>query len=337
MITLLTETAFAARKRERLLDFQAYQTEAEDLIRRLPNAARKLSDPDWLAGRDEAALMRLTYARADYGLDLLTLSYSAGADVESLQAFFPALLGYVEEYALYSEALNRTPEELRTQRAHIPIADLAYQDANRLLCFAILLGWQEYVPRIMAIIEYKNPRDAMLERLASIHTARPQPLPNGCTRSLPYSRTLAIFDARPADRAELMRSYLEGWYRASRDEPYYNAHSIGNQFLGYWSWEAAAITVALRIDDAPYRDHRCYPRDMADLGRTKATADTLFTPETRAIAGDACPIAGTWESIGFPTRRVEYVKEAAMRDLGSPYGSTVWRLIEINGSEIHST
>lgn len=332
MISLIPKAEFAMRKRDPMLDYQAYQTEAEDLLKRLPNAAKKLSDPSWLDGRDEAALLRLTYARAGYALDLISLSYSAGTGVESLRAFYPALLSYFEEYALYSEAFNRTPEGLRTQGPHIALGDVEFVDANRLLCFAILLGWQEYVPRIMAIIDYNNPlRDGMLERLSARYVERPHPLPTECLRHLPYYKTLAIFDAPADERIELMRDYLEEWYEASRREPYYDSHSKGNRFLGYWSWEAAAMTTALGIDDRLYRELAFYPRDMLDHSsgaRRAAGAVAPFALETRAKAGDACPVAGTWESIGIPTQRTAYPKDAELKDLGSPYGLTVWRLLE---------
>ena len=179
MNILIPEAEFERRKRDQLLDYQAYRTRAEDLIRRIPNAAKKLGDPEWLSGRgqDEGALLRLTHARTQYALDLLSLGYSAGHDIDALRAFFPALLGYVEEYARHSEAFNQTDEGLRTQGPHIAIQDVEFTDANRLLCFAILLGWQETIPRIMAIIDYNNPlRDGMLERLASVYMARPAQL-----------------------------------------------------------------------------------------------------------------------------------------------------------------
>jgi hypothetical protein len=268
MNILIPEAEFERRKRDQLLDYQAYRTRAENLIRRIPNAAKKLGDPEWLSGRgqDEGALLRLTHARTQYALDLLSLGYSAGHDIDALRAFFPALLDYVEEYAHHSEAFNQTDEGLRTQGPHIAIQDVEFTDANRLLCFAILLEWQETIPRIMAIIDYNNPlRDGMLERLASVYMARSTPLPSECTRHLPYQRTLAVFDASPAERPERMREYLEGWYAASRREPYYEQHTR-DRFLGYWSWEAAAITVALDIDNAGYRDLTFYPRDMAKFG-----------------------------------------------------------------------
>jgi hypothetical protein len=268
MLELISEAEFAAVRRDPLLGYREYQTEALDLIARIPRAGMKLGDPAWRAGRDEAALMRLTYARALYALDLLGLSYSAGMPVAALRDFYPALLGYSEEYALYSESFNATPRGARWPGAHLPLGDAGFNRANRLLCFAILLGWQHDIPRVMAIIDYNNPvRDGMLERIASIHMQRPAPLPSECTRQLPYCKTLAIVDASPADRPERMREYLDHWYEASRYEPYYDSHARGNQFLGYWSWEAAALTVALRIDDASYRDHAYYPRDMADCSR----------------------------------------------------------------------
>jgi hypothetical protein len=264
MLSLIPESEFASRKRERMLDYQPYFAEAEDLINRLPNAAKKLNDPQWLKGKDAATLLRMTNARAEYALNLLTLSYSAGEEVDVLADFYPTLLDYFEEYALYSEAFNCTPEGSRSRGAHFAIGDSDFDRLNRLLCFAILLGWWQFVPRIMALADYNNPlRDAMLERIAAAYMVRPAPLPAECSRHLPYCKALVIFSAFGADRPRLMREYLEGWYEASRDEPYYESHAKGGPFLGYWAWEAAAITTALNIDDCTFRDLPCYPRDMA--------------------------------------------------------------------------
>ena len=79
-----------------------------------------------------------------------------------------------------------------------------------------------------------------------------------------------MFDARAADRAERMKTYLDGWYESSKREPYYATHARGRHYLGYWSWEAAAISLALNIDDQPYRAHEYYPRDMVEFGKAIA-------------------------------------------------------------------
>ena len=68
-----------------------------------------------------------------------------------------------------------------------------------------------------------------------------------------------------------MAAYLEDWYVASRREPYYDSHKRRTSFKGYWSWEAAAITVILDIDDTSYRNAQFYPRDLVDFSRSGTT------------------------------------------------------------------
>lgn len=270
MLPLLTEQTFSTLKRDPLLDYDAYQAEAQDLLNRIPKAAKRLGDPDWLKDKDCGTLLRMTCARAEYALDLLALSYSAGVSVQLLRDFFPQVLEYFEEYALYSEAFNDTPEGMRNPGPHIAICDVEFRQANRLLCFAILLGHQRTIPNIMALVNYCNPkRDGMLERLAACYTERPQPMPSSCTRKSPYGQTLAIFTAPREERAGRIRDYLGKWYEASSNEPYYGTHD-GRRFLGYWSWEAAAITIALDIDDHSYRDSQFYPSDLSEFARQTA-------------------------------------------------------------------
>lgn len=183
----------------------------------------------------------------------------------------------------------------------------------------------------MAIVDYENrKRDGMLKRLAARYVERPHPIPTECIRHLPYAKTLAIFAAQEEKRAERMREYLADWYAASRDEPYHGAH-VGNRFLGYWSSEAAAITVVLEIDDGAYSNARYYPRDRAGFGRKIAKdgeEEAIAVPaECRARAGENCPLDGRWESIGVPTERGHYKHDVELRGLGSPQGLTVWRFI----------
>ncbi|GAB3375733.1 DUF1911 domain-containing protein [Massilia agri] len=332
MIRLITKQEFPTERRDPLLDYQAYQVEAEDLTSRIPKAAKRLSDPDWIKGKDIATLLRLTRARAEYSLDLLSLSYSAGARIDELAGFLPNVLAYYEEYAMYSEAYNASPEGSRNPAPHLALADVDFHRASRLLCFAILLGWQELVPRVMDIVDYKNPvRDGMLERLAARFVERPSPPPSECVRHLPYYKTLRIFDAGPSERPGMMSEYLDDWYEASRREPYHGMHGAP-RFQGYWSWESGAITAVLGIDDTMYREKPFYPREIVDFYQQRlAATDAQNRPqakEIRAKAGDRCPIGGTWESVGIPAEREQYAQGTEMRQLGSPYGLTVWRYVK---------
>jgi hypothetical protein len=284
MIHILAQTEFRQLKREPLLDYAAYNDEATDIARRIPNAGKKLSDAVWLSGRDEAALVRLTQARCNYAIDLLSISYSAGVAIAELRDFFPSVVAYFDEYALYTRAFNRTAEGARINSPVIYLQDTEFQIANRLLCFSILLEHTRLIPRIMALLEYNNPvRDGLLERIASLYAERPTPLPDDCTRHLPYYMTLPIFDAQPCERPGLVKAYLLDWYQASCREPYHDSHTQGSSFLGYWAWEAAAITVALGIDDLSYRDLPFYPHDLVEHLKNSTVASTTEAPHIETV------------------------------------------------------
>lgn len=270
-------------------------------------------------------------ARTDYAINLMSLSYSAGTDIACLRKFFPIVLQYYEEYALYNMAFNEINDDVKTQSPTIYIQDTEFPIAIRLLCFAITLGWIDLIPRVMSLIDYNNPvRDGMLERIASTYFSRPFPVLSTCTRNLPYSRTLDIFSAAPDERPALMRAYLRDWYKGSRREPYYDAHSRAVSFFGYWAWETAAITTALSIDDESYRSMEFYPSDLVKYFNDNASVfrnHSRAADEVRAKAGEPCPISGMWESIGTPTGSAIFEAGTPMPTLGSPYGSTVWRCV----------
>ncbi len=109
----------------------------------------------------------------------------------------------------------------------------------------------------------------MLERLIALVLPGRGVPPNTCTRHLPYLKTLEIFLAPAERRSALMNEYLSGWYSASECEPYYDS-SDQQFFIGYWSYEAAAITFLLGIDDAGYRDAPFYPKDLVEFANELA-------------------------------------------------------------------
>jgi hypothetical protein len=140
------------------------------------------------------------------------------------------------------------------------------------VCFAILLGHQDKLSRIMPILDYGNRRrDALLEHLVAPWLPGREAPPKKCTRGKPYAQTLPMFAAAPDKRPAMMADYLKAWYGMSEDEPYFGTNRKGSQFFGYWSFEAAAISVILGIDDTSYRDDIFYPRELADFARSHVT------------------------------------------------------------------
>lgn len=330
----LALSEFSQVKRDKLLDYKVYSANYDRLQTALEIVAESLSDPEEvLATVPPADLMHPTYVRADLMTEFVSICYSAGHDLPYMRSLYPSLVEYWETYAKYSKAYNDSIDPPGTA-AHIPLADKHFHTANRLICWGILLGFQPMLSRIPAIIDYNNPeRDGLLENLLQGHVPGRDAPPTDCVRHLPYFKTLKIFTTPTNERSVLVAEYLEDWYAASRRESYFDSHKKRNHYSGYWCWEAAAITIALEIDDSTYREAEFYPRDLADFARASLRdyappGTSPSTPgELRAKARDPCPKAGTWQSIDLPSKNKYYEYAQEFDDLSSAYGKTVWRYI----------
>ena len=133
----------------------------------------------------------------------------------------------------------------------------------------------------------------------------------------------------------MMAQYLDDWYHASRREPYYDSHKRDTSFMGYWSWEAAAITVLLDLDDSSYRDATFYPKDLVDFARSM---DDAAEPSSqvnedhsgmRVEGGQPCPQSGYWTTPAQQdSRRLFKAGEIMPTFEHSAYGATIWQWSE---------
>lgn len=335
MIKGLTQEEFQCQRREKLFGFDFYSERADDLASMIPIAQRNLADPVWVATKGEGRAMLAASGSADLSVDLLTLSYSAGVNLAELRGFYPFVVDTWLVNEKFQLAYHQSPAGASSTTATYALLGDDFEVVNRMVCFGILLGWGKLLPHVARIIEYNNPRmDGMLERLLSYYVPNRDTSITECTRHLPYFKTLKIFNAPANARSDLMADYLEDWYVASRREPYYDSHTRDISFKGYWSWEAAAITFLLDIDDSSYRTAEFYPADLVDFARRakldQASAERLDVnaKERRMRAGDVCPKAGTWQSIDIPSTTKVFSEGEIAPDLGSRYGLTVWRYSE---------
>jgi len=332
MIEILTEKDFQNLRRERLLGYESYFEDIDEISSLVPYARRNLSDPEWLAKKDAGQRMMVASAVAGSSVDLLSLSYSAGANLAELRAFYPEVVDAWQTHEKFHVEYGKSPSGVSSTAATYALLGDAFEVVNRMVCFGILLGWGNTLSHVARIIEYKNPSmDGMLERMLSYFVQDRDTSITECTRHLPYFKTLKIFNALPEARSELMAEYLDDWYTASRREWYHESHKRGPGFQGYWSWEAAAITFLLDIDDSSYRTAEFYPADLVDFARRAKLDETsgdklkVTKNELRMKAGDTCPKAGTWQSIDVPSTTKEFGEGEIAPDLGSRYGLTVWR------------
>ena len=280
----LKENIFNNQKRELLLSYSDYNdkftsaNETYDILEQSFSQPKEKLDKIPLINFAQA-----THQRAQDAINQLTISYSAGHHVKDLSDFYPTVLSYWEQYAKWDKDYDDSPQSEGAWVAHIPLLGTEYAQANRLVCFAILVGHGNLLPKLMPIVDYRNPRtDGLLERLVAPFVPGRGTPPDDCTRHLPYFKTLKIFAGPKEKRPAMMAQYLADWYHASRREIYHDSHERGINFFGYWSWEAAAITFLLDIDDRSYADAMFYPKDLVDFAR-----DIGHPSGTSALA---CPL-----------------------------------------------
>ncbi|MDF3837935.1 DUF1911 domain-containing protein [Cupriavidus basilensis] len=216
-------------------------------------------------------------------LNWLSLQYSAGVPVDLFVRTWPYAMAWAEEYAGFHEAYHNSSESGGSMTPHAALRTEDYWTvALRLTCFGLLTGNATQMPRVMEFLDYCNEdmgvRDGLLERLVTPFVPGRGTPPDQATRHLPYRKLFKVFDATPDKRPALMAKYLDDWYHASRCEPYIDQHGEGDiAFYGYWSWEAAAVTWLLEIDDSSYRDKAFYPRDLVDFARSRPNTITVIS------------------------------------------------------------
>jgi hypothetical protein len=282
-----------------LLDFEKdYNYVVQSALRNYKAAEDNKSI--WTAeGYSKSASMMATQGRAWKVLEDLLISYSAGNPLEELREFFPTVLEYWEEFAKYDKAFDDSPEAMGRRVPHIELVDTEFIFANQLLCMCLLLGYSALLPRLAPIIDYENDEpDKLIETLLAPFLPGRAPAER-YLRHLPYRKLQKVFDATPDKRPALMIKYLDEWCVASRREGYHNQqNAIG--FLGYWSWEAAAVTWLFEIDDSSYREKMFYPADLVAFARAqyspKEAIAQIPRPPIRVEGGEPCPREGYWWS-----------------------------------------
>lgn len=330
----MPEKDFLERRRSIMLGYPNYKEILEDKIETFEIVtdealASRSNAPDCTA----ADLSASSSARAWDAVTYLHVQYSAGISVEHLRPFFPTTLAYWEEYAKFDKAFDETPEAGGRKVPHLDLHDKDYWRAIRLCSFAILLGHTNLLGRLATLWDYENDdMDGLLERLVVPFVAGRGAPPDECTRHLPYFKLLKVFAAAADKRPALMAQYMEDWYHASRREPYYESHTKGrdHNYLGYWSFEAAAVTYVLGIDDASYRDHEFYPKDLIDFARSLPRPAALGGPSETAYrgrcdAGQPCPKEGYWFTPAKAGSRRHFKADEIMPDLGSKTWACIWQ------------
>ena len=330
----LTLEKFSSLKREKLLEYSVYENSFDEMIVGFDIVRKTQMLLQYQDKPENVHKLAIPYQQRAYdSLIFLINCFSGGHSISDLAALYPSILQY---WSFYTDAWKKTQEldsDEKTAVAAIPLLDTAFSRANQIVCLSILLGRSGLLRQAADVVDFNNPvRDGMLERLLSAFMPDRAPAPDECTRHLPYFKTLKIFSSPNENRSSLMKEYLEDWYEASRREVYYNSHKRGDAFTGYWSWEAAAITYILDIDDGSFRDAMFYPVDLVDYARginaPKSYKDLADNVELREKSGRPCPKAGRWETLDIPPQQREFKYGEILQASHAAYGITIWRYLD---------
>lgn len=331
------EKRFLAHRRTTLLSYPVYEDKVSFSLEVFAvhdePVSAQMASPNNVAGL--AALFGSSQGAASSAVEYGHLQYSAGVDMNHLSEWLVRTLDYWDDYAGYHEAFHAHGSVTRLV-SHLTLSDFGYWDAVRMTSWALLLKRSEELPRLCRLWDYAHqPLDGLLERMVAPFVSGRGTPPEECTRHLPYFKLLKVFSAPPESRPALMAQYMDDWYEASRREPYYRSHTKGREhnFLGYWSFEAAAVSVLLDIDDSTYRDYEFYPKDMADFGRAHNRkrsvdgSDSFAVTRLRCEAGQPCPREGEWETPAQANSRRRFKQGEVMPSVEADYGQTIWQWV----------
>lgn len=333
MLKLISKETWAFQKRESYQKYKDYEMVATSAIEGIPISLETINNPKQLPlDSVYTKLMMASNLLGKEGLELIIYSYSAGLPVKELSDYFPNVIEYWQLYAKHHINFHKSSECDGHLVPHLELTTDEYWEALQLVCFSILFAQPEHLSTIMDILAYENDeQDALLDKLTSPWLPD-RDISNIYLRQLPYRKLDKVFAAKEEDRPKLMSQYMDEWYGASKREPYHDRHK-SSFFPGYWSLEAAAVTVILRIDDSSYRDKPYYPKDLVDYARSQYTLlDSQGNLEDksnrlRCVAGEICPQSGEWYSPANNMEKRDFTQGEVMPEIPhNAWGETIWYL-----------
>ncbi|MBO0935657.1 DUF1911 domain-containing protein [Fibrella sp. HMF5335] len=182
---------------------------------------------------------------ADDRIIKLTIAYSRGDEISSL-------------IPVYNQAVNHFIKSWQ--------ADYIYNHVLRIISLGWLLDQHgESLRRVAALLVREQFEDAvigyMLRPIDSQITVPNQVM-------FPDDKGLVLLQSitqnTSQEAAIKLKNYLEEhWYTADNLSTRFNSHkkSSGGH-IGYWSFEAGAITKIMGLDDSSFKDNPFYPYDL---------------------------------------------------------------------------
>ncbi|WP_257208066.1 PoNi-like cognate immunity protein [Bacillus wiedmannii] len=172
--------------------------------------------------------------------------YSLGEDISTMEVYFYNAMDDLE---------------------HTGASKVGYIYMLWIISLGILLETdKKNIERLKKIVDTKNMNDAVIDFLLCASDIGYTNMTNRYYKENPYAKTREIIELAQTDKKEAsktLQTYMEKeWFRGHYDYEWKNAHKEPG-YVGYWSFETAALVKILELDDTCLKDNNHYPYDLA--------------------------------------------------------------------------
>ncbi|MGU3352987.1 PoNi-like cognate immunity protein [Bacillus sp. M5A3_1b] len=177
--------------------------------------------------------------------------YSLGEDISTMEAYFYNALDDLEQTGTNN---------------------VGYIYMLWMISLGILLETdKKNIERLKKIVDKKNMNDAVIDFLLCASDIGYTKMTNVYFKENPYAKTREIIELAQTDKKEAskrLQTYMEKeWFKGHYDYEWKNAHKEPG-YVGYWSFETAALVKILELDDTSLKDNNHYPYDLAHYKNT---------------------------------------------------------------------
>lgn len=200
-------------------------------------------------------------------LEILISNFSKGEPIDSIKTEYTSVLNFMKtgwEDSVVKFKKGKAPNHVVLNKYFL----MPYNYMIWMLSLAILLDVTQNEKEILAtIIEDGKIDDELIQLLLSFLIGK-EFSDSSKTTYKPFSGI--VKSGQLIDNPKSMKNYLEKWYANTKLLMWHNYKSsieTTQYYYGYWSFESAAVTCILELDDSSYRDNQYYPKDLVDYYR----------------------------------------------------------------------
>ncbi len=197
--------------------------------------------------KDNQSIIDATYlASYNYEMEDIRAKYSLGDDISTIEEDFLNAIDNLE---------------------HSGTRNVGYVSLLWIISLGILLETdKKNIDRISKVVKRKEVNDAVIDFLLCASDIGWTKITNVYYKEDPYAKTREIIELAQTNQQEAskrLQKYMEKeWFKGHYDYEWKNAHKDPG-YVGYWSFETAALAKILKLDDTSLKNHHRYPYDLA--------------------------------------------------------------------------